>query len=96
MTDHIDNSLKKRLVSLRNAAIEEYRTDFHPQRLLKTLCRNVDKILIDAWKEGTKRGHNSYESLTIPVIIASLILWQFKNGKVAEWSNAPDSKSGIR
>lgn len=51
MTDHIDNSLKKRLVSLRNAAIEEYRTDFHPQRLLKTLCRNVDKILIDAWNE---------------------------------------------
>ncbi len=31
-----------------------------------------------------------------PVIISSSTNRHSKNGKVAEWSNAPDSKSGIR
>ncbi len=50
MTNPADNSLKERLGALRNAAIAAYKDAPNPQRLLKTLCKHVDKILVEAWQ----------------------------------------------
>ena len=51
MADNTDNSLKSRLIAMRDAAIEDYKANPHPQRLLKTLCKNVDNVLTEAWHE---------------------------------------------
>ena len=37
-------------MQLRESAIAEYREHPHPQHLLKTLCKNVDQVLGEAWK----------------------------------------------
>ena len=58
MADNTDNSLKSRLIAVREAAIENFMANPHPQRLLKTLCRNVDSVLIEAWhKTGLATEH---------------------------------------
>lgn len=58
MADNTDNSLKSRLIAVREAAIEDFMANPHPQRLLKTLCRNVDSVLIEAWhKTGLAAEH---------------------------------------
>ena len=51
MKKSADNSLRERLTALRNAAIVSYKDTPHPQRLLKTLCQHVDRILIEAWQQ---------------------------------------------
>ena len=51
MKKSADNSLRERLTALRNAAIDNYKDTPHPQRLLKTLCQHVDRILIEAWQQ---------------------------------------------
>ena len=50
MPNRPDVSLKKRLTQLRDSAIAEYREHSLPQNLLKTLCKNVDQVLSEAWK----------------------------------------------
>lgn len=50
MPNKPDVSLKKRLTQWRESAIAGYREHPHPQQLLKTLCKNVDQVLTDAWK----------------------------------------------
>jgi len=44
-------SLKKLLSKERLAAITAYQQDFHAERLLKILARNVDSTLINAWRD---------------------------------------------
>lgn len=50
MPNRLDVSLKKRLTQLRESAIADYREHPIPQQLLKTLCKNVDQVLSEAWK----------------------------------------------
>ena len=50
MPNRLDVSLKKRLTQLRESAIADYREHPLPQQLLKTLCKNVDQVLGEAWK----------------------------------------------
>ena len=51
MPNEPDVSLKKRLTQLRELAIADYKENAIPQRLLKTLCKNVDDVLTEAWKK---------------------------------------------
>ncbi|MDL2284099.1 [protein-PII] uridylyltransferase [Oxalobacter sp. OttesenSCG-928-P03] len=44
-------TLKQQLSEQRQTAIAAYLHDPRPERLLKTLCRNVDAALLQAWKE---------------------------------------------
>ena len=58
MTRRIDTSLKTRLMTSREAAIADFKAHGHPQRLLKTLCRHVDYILTEAWKQAGLCGEH--------------------------------------
>ncbi len=51
MPNKSDVSLKKRLSQLRDFAIAEYKANGLTRQLLKTLCKNVDQVLMEAWKD---------------------------------------------